>query len=176
MSSGKPRRSRAAREDGFTYLTALFLVAAVGAGLALTGEIWSHARQREKEVELIWIGNQFKQAIGLYYQRSPGAVKRYPEKLEDLLEDRRYLSMQRYLRKIYADPIAGKPGWGLVAAPGGGIMGIYSTAEGKPVRSAPLARDDKSAASAASYRDWRFAYEPPTPAQLPPANPAPVSR
>ena len=168
MSSGK-------RQKGFTYLSALFLVAALGAGLAATGEIWSHARQREKEAELIWIGNQFTQAIGLYYQRSPGAIKRYPEKLEDLLEDKRYLSTQRYLRKIYADPISGKPSWDFVIAPGGGIMGIRSTAEGKPVKSAPLSRDEKAAVTTTSYRDWRFVYEPPTPVQAPSAKPAPRS-
>ncbi len=156
------------RQQGFTYVSALFLVAAFGAGLALTGEIWSHARQREKEAELIWIGNQFRQAIGVYYHRSPGAVKRYPEKLDDLLEDKRYASKQRYLRRIYADPIAGKPEWGLVAAPGGGIMGIHSIATAKPLRSAPLSREDNSAVTAASYRDWRFAYEPPTPIVLTP--------
>jgi hypothetical protein len=153
MNSGK--------QQGFTYLIALFLVAAVGAGLALTGEIWSHARQREKEAELIWIGNQFKQAIGLYYQRSPGAVKRYPEKLEDLLEDRRYLSVQRHLRRIYADPITSKTEWGLVPAPDGGIMGIYSKADAKPIRTVMLTRDDNVSASAATYRDWQFTYLPP---------------
>lgn len=149
-------------ERGFTYLTALFLVAALGAGLAVTGEIWSQARQREKEAELIWIGNQFKQAIGLYYQRSPGAVKRYPEKLEDLLEDKRYLTTQRYLRRIYSDPITGRPLWGLVAAPGGGIVGIYSLSEAKPIRSGAVA-------GAASYREWRFEYAPPSTAQSRPA-------
>jgi type II secretory pathway pseudopilin PulG len=177
MNNGKNRyRTCAVRQEGFTYLTALFLVAVVGLGLALTGEFWSHSRQREKEAELIWIGNQFTQAIGLYYQRSPGAVKRYPEKLEDLLEDKRYLSMQRYLRKIYADPISGKPAWGLVAAPGGGIMGVHSTAEGKPVRTAPLVRDEKSTAGANSYRDWRFVYEPATAAQAPTTKPATANR
>jgi type II secretory pathway pseudopilin PulG len=154
MSSGKQQR-------GFTYLAALFLVGLAGIGLAATAELWSHSRQREKEAELIWIGEQFRQAIGLYYQRSPGAVKRYPEKLEDLLEDRRYLSLQRYLRRIYADPMSGKTEWGLVPAPGGGIMGIHSITNAKPIRSAPLRRDDKTIASAASYRDWRFIYVPP---------------
>src|SRR5260221_247456 len=116
MSSGR-------RQGGFTYLAALLLIAVVGAGIAATAELWSHARQREKEAELLWIGNQFKQAIGLYYQRSPGAIKRYPEKLEDLLEDRRFVNVQRYLRKIYPDPMTGKPNWSPIPAPGGGIMG-----------------------------------------------------
>lgn len=153
MNSGK--------QQGFTYLAALLLVGLVGIGLAATAELWSHARQREKEAELIWIGEQFRQAIGLYYHRSPGAVKRYPEKLEDLLEDRRYLSVQRYLRKIYADPMTMKSEWGVVAAPEGGIKGVYSTATGKPIRTAPLTRDDQTFASAGSYRDWRFVYEAP---------------
>lgn len=128
MSSGS-------RQAGFTYLTALLLVAALGAGLAAIGELWSQARQREKEAELIWVGNQFKQAIGLYYQRSPGAVKRYPEKLEDLLEDKRHLTVQRYLRRIYADPMTGKPEWKLVTASSGGIMGVQSSWTGAFIRS-----------------------------------------
>jgi hypothetical protein len=144
MSSGR-------HQSGFSYLTALFVVAALGAGLAATGEIWFHARQREKEAELMWIGNQFKHAIGLYYQRSPGTLKRYPERLEDLLEDRRYLSVQRYLRKIYSDPLTGRPDWGLIAAPGGGIMGIRSLSEIEPI-GRPLRQ---------------FVYEPPLPGSKP---------
>lgn len=137
MSSGKRRR-----EAGFTYLFALLLVAAMGASAAAIAETWSHARQREKDAELTWVGNQIKNAIGLYYQRSPGTVKRYPEKLEDLLDDRRFLSTQRYLRKLYPDPLTGKPDWTIIAAPGGGIMGVASTS--------------------ARGADRRFLYEPPT--------------
>src|SRR5207249_4031136 len=109
------------RQQGFTYLAVLFFIAVSGAMLAATGIIWSHERQRQKEEELLWIGNQFRQAIGLYYYRTPGTVKRYPEKLEDLLEDKRYLTTQRYLRQIYRDPMTGESRWGLVSAPAGGI-------------------------------------------------------
>jgi len=144
MSNGK--------QQGFTYLAVLFFVGLAGLGLAATAEIWSHSRQREKEAELVWIGEQFRQAIGLYYQRSPGAVKRYPQKLEDLLEDRRYATMQRYLRRIYADPFSGKPEWGLVAAPGGAIMGIRSLSEQKAIR---------SIGAASRHAEWLFVYQPP---------------
>lgn len=144
MSSGN-------RQKGFTYLVALTLVAALGTGLAAVGELWSHARQREKEQELVWIGNQFKQAIGLYYQRTPGGAKQFPEKLEDLLEDRRFPKPQRYLRKIHADPVTGKPQWGLVTV-GGRIQGVHSNASGKPIL---------EHASAASYAEWQFVYVPP---------------
>lgn len=153
MSSGK-------KQHGYTLLSALFMVAAIGAMLAAAAPLWSHERQRERERELAWIGAQFVQAIGLYYHRTPGSVKRYPEKLEDLLEDRRFVSLQRYLRKVYADPFTGKPDWALVPAPGGGIMGVRSVSEGKPIR---------AVANVTTYADWSFVYEPPTP---PPTSPA----
>jgi type II secretory pathway pseudopilin PulG len=146
MSSGK--RTQA----GFTYLTALLLVAAMGALLAAAAENWSHARQREKEKELLRIGNEFRRAIGLYYHRTPGGIKRYPEKLEDLLEDPRYPNPQRYLRRVYADPITGKPQWDLIPAPEGGIMGVRSVSTGRPLR---------TIAGAETYGSWQFVYDPP---------------
>lgn len=152
MSSG-----RQGKQSGFTYVFALLLVALTGAGAAAIAETWSHARQREKEAELVWIGNQFRQAIGLYYQRSPGTVKRYPEKLDDLLDDRRFLSMQRYLRRLYPDPMTGKGDWQIVPAPGGGIMGIHSRSPRRPARGA----------EANTYAEWKFVYAPPPPASAP---------
>lgn len=146
--------------SGFTYLTVLFAVAAIGVGLAGFGEIWSRARQREKEQELLWVGNQFREAIGLYYQRTPGAAKRYPEKLDDLLLDRRYLNVQRHLRRMYADPMTGDRAWGLVTAPGGGIMGVYSLSPGNPVKAAGFRTADPGFAKGTKYSDWRFIYEP----------------
>jgi type II secretory pathway pseudopilin PulG len=139
-------------QTGFTYLGALFATAALGVGLVSIAELWSHARQREKEAELVWVGEQFRQAIALYYQRSPGSVKRYPNKLEDLLEDPRHLTTARYLRRLYADPMTGKAEWGIVAAPGGGIMGVHSLSTGGAIRQRDLGR---------RYLDWRFIYTPP---------------
>ena len=145
MTSGK-------NQHGFTYLTALLLVAVMTTAVAAAVEAWSHARQREKEAELIWIGNQFKQAIGQYYQRSPGTIKRYPQKLNDLIEDRRFVVVQRYLRRVYVDPMTGKTDWQLIRAPMGGIMGVHSASPGSAMR----LRD-----SSLRYVDWKFLYEPP---------------
>jgi len=144
MSSGRT-------QSGFTYLCALLLVATTGAALGAAAEAWSHARQREKEAELIWVGNQFRQAIGLYYQRSPGTIKRYPATLEELLEDHRFVTTQRYLRRVYADPMTGKMEWGLVSAPTGGIMGVYSLSKQASLR------------LGTTYDEWRFMYEPVAP-------------
>jgi len=156
MKSGNPPR----RERGVTYLLVLFFVAASSAMLAATAVIWSHERQRQKEEELIWIGNQFREAIGLYYQRTPGAVKRYPEKLEDLLEDRRYLTVARHLRQIYRDPTTGKSQWGLIPAPGGGFMGIRSLSELRPIKTAAAA---KPPSGDPQFGEWTFTYVPPMP-------------
>lgn len=139
------------RQTGFTYLTALCLVAGVGATLGAIGELWSQARQREKEAELIWIGNQFKQAIGSYYEGSPGAVKRYPEKVEDLLEDRRFLTVRRHLRRLYPDPTTGKADWTVIASPTGGLMGVASTSALQPLR---------GIRGPSGNSEWRFVYEP----------------
>ena len=139
----------------------MFAVAIAGLLLAVTSEVWSHSRQREKEKELLHVGGQFREAIALYYQRTPGAVKRYPEKLEDLLEDKRYLSMQRYLRKIHADPMTGKSQWGTIAGPGGGVMGVYSLSDQRPIKSANFDTRDQSFTGGQRYSDWKFLYEPP---------------
>ena len=48
---------------GFTYLTALFIVAMMGGGLALVGEVWHTSAMREREAELLHIGNEYRKAI-----------------------------------------------------------------------------------------------------------------
>lgn len=160
MTNGKHLSPRA-RVQGLAYVFALILVAIVG--LALTGyaQATSHAQQREREAQLLWVGEQFRHAIGLYYQRTPGASKSYPKRLEDLLRDSRFVSVQRYLRELYRDPITERAKWGMVPAPGGGIMGVYSLAPGTPIKTGGFPLREKSFAGARQYSDWVFSYEPP---------------
>lgn len=148
---------------GFTYLSLLFFVAVLSVGLAATAVSWQTARQREKERELLHIGGEFRDAIGLYYHRSPGAVKAYPRDLNELLKDPRYPTTQRYLRRIYRDPITGGADWGIIAAPGGGIMGIYCLSTEVPLKKSGFSEKEKAFESAGSYAEWKFAYEPPQP-------------
>jgi type II secretory pathway pseudopilin PulG len=148
------------RQKGFTLAGALILIAVLGAGMAAYGEIASHAAQREKEQQLLFVGNQFRQAIGAYYERTPGAVKRFPQTLEELLQDKRHAMPQRHLRRMYADPMTGTPQWGLIDAPGGGVMGVYSLSEAQPIKSGGFAARDGAFEDAARYSDWRFSYSP----------------
>jgi len=48
----------ARRQRGFTYLTVLFIVAILLGGLAMVGEVWETSAKRDKEAELLFVGNQ----------------------------------------------------------------------------------------------------------------------
>lgn len=148
------------KQSGFTYLTILFAIAIAGMILANTSINWSQERQREKERELIFIGNQFRQAIALYYERTPGALKRYPAKLDELLSDDRYNPQQHYLRRLYRDPVTNSQQWGFVTAPDGGIMGVHSLSNAEPLKSANFDYLDRGFSGARKYSDWVFAYVP----------------
>jgi type II secretory pathway pseudopilin PulG len=155
------------RQQGFTYLSLLFFVAVLGSGLAATAVSWRHAQQREKERELLFVGEEFREAIALYYHRSPGVIKEFPRDLNDLVRDPRYPNTQRYLRRIYRDPMRNEPSWGTVLSPGGGIMGVYSLSQDEPLKKQGFKEIQSGLDKAGSYSDWRFVYTPfmsPTPA------------
>lgn len=150
---------------GFTYLGMLFVLAITGISLAMTGTLWSFTQTREKEVQLLFVGNQFRQAIGNYYERSPGVVKRYPHSLEELLKDNRYVTIQRHLRRIYIDPITMQADWGLVSAPDGGVMGVYSKSDLMTIKRSNFQLKDLLLEGRQKYSDWKFIYEPRSQAQ-----------
>lgn len=148
------------KQLGFTYLAALFLIAAMGTIWAAAGQIWSTASQREKERELLLIGAQFRDAIGMYYEKSPGAAKKYPGTLEDLLKDERQPGTQRYLRKIFVDPMTRSNKWGLVMSPMGGVMGVRSLSDVRPIKSANFGDADADLVGKTKYSEWLFVYRP----------------
>lgn len=150
------------RQNGFTYLAALLAVALMGIGLAAIGVVWHTAQQREKERELLFVGHQFRKAIGAYYQKTPGVGKRYPRTMEALLQDDRALVPLRHLRQVYADPLTGKMDWGVVPAPDGGIMGVYSLSEEAPVKTGNFHDANKDFEGKHKYADWKFIYMPPS--------------
>lgn len=145
-------------QKGFTYLALLFAVAMASILLAAVGEVWSTQQQREREKELLFVGNEFRLAIRNYYEHSPGAVKYYPRSLNDLLLDNRFLGVQRHLRQIYVDPITGQKEWGLVAAPEGGFMGVFSLSNERVIKIAGFAERDADFEGKKKYSEWRFVY------------------
>jgi type II secretory pathway pseudopilin PulG len=160
MATGEFNFTPREKQSGFTYLAILFAIAIAGVVLAATGINWSQIGQREREQELLFVGSQFRQAIALYYEKSPGTVKRYPRTLSDLLKDERQLGIQRYLRKIYTDPMTRKADWGIEVAPDGGVMGVHSLSDAAPIKSANFDYANRSFEGTAKYTDWVFDYSP----------------
>lgn len=154
---------------GFTYLAVLFIVAILGAGLALTGEVWHTSAMRDREAELLHAGNQYRAAIQRYYLAGP--QRQYPRALEDLIKDPRMPGTVRYLRRLQPDPITGKD-WVLVKAPDGGILGVHSASEAAPFKVAGFKARDRAFEGAQKYSDWKFVHATTKPA---PPNPPPVS-
>lgn len=144
------------RQHGYTYLTLIFAVAFMGAGLAAASSLWHTAQMREKERELLYVGDQYRKAIQLYYAQG----NQYPKELVQLLRDQRVQGVRRYLRKLYRDPITGKGEWGFVKAPDGGIVGVYSLSEEMPFKQADFPKDYAEFTGKTKYSDWKFAYMP----------------
>lgn len=155
MPTGKavtPPRHRAA---GYTYLMLLFAVAAMGLVAAGAAETWGTLAQRERERELLFVGNQFREALRRYAEATPDAAPRQPARLEDLLQDARFPGVRRYLRRLYADPLTGQADWVLLRQ-GERIVGLHSRAEGRPLKQDGFDKRDEDFVGAASYADWKF--------------------
>ena len=159
-------------QRGFTYLTVLFMVAMMAGGLALAGEVWNTSTMREKEAELLQVGNEYRKAIERYYLSGP--QRQYPKNMEDLLKDPRQPGTVRHLRRLYPDPITGKDEWGLVKSADGGFAGVYSLSESAPLKTAGFAVRDASFEGKTKYAEWQFVFAPiaTSPGAKPAANPA----
>jgi type II secretory pathway pseudopilin PulG len=168
---GKKGRALVRNNAGFAYMALLCVMAVLALMLGVAAEQIDHAAQRDREEQLLFVGSQFRQAIASYYEKSPGA-KQYPLKLEELLQDNRFLKPIRHLRRIYADPMrTGAAGmdardnredWQLVRNPQGSIIGIYSRSDLTPIRT-NLDEDLMKAIGdrpVLHYSDWKFIYQP----------------
>lgn len=150
MRTGRKTRSA----QGSAYVLLLLLLATL-ATVASHGVRLGQAFQRqEAEQALLQIGLSYRQALGSYVQAGAEA----PATLEDLLRDRRMPGVVRHLRRLYPDPLCGCP-WGLVRDARGGIVGIYSRAEGRPVRQSGWPPDLTHFEHARRYADWVFGIQ-----------------
>lgn len=164
------RVGNAHHQRGFTM--AAVLAAMLILALA-TQSVMTYVSQqdlREREADLLRIGQTYAQAIGAYYESSPGNLKRWPRTLEDLTEDKRFVGTRRHLREIYPDPMTRSANWGIVMSEDGGIAGIHSLSAAQSIRSAALELNTLSLPAASRYADWEFVYHPPL-AQTAPATP-----
>lgn len=104
----------------------LLAVAVIGIGLTVASEVWTTVARRHRLEQLEFVGQQFTQAIGSYYESTPGPIKKYPNSLQDLLEDRRNAFVRRHLRQVYVNPFSGVADWEPISASSGGLVGVRS--------------------------------------------------
>jgi len=151
-------RAAACAQAGFTYIGLLIAIVIIGAALAMAGAVWSTQAQRERETELLWRGDAIRAAIGAYVLAAPAGAWAYPHDLKDLLQDPRAPQVKRYLRRIYTDPMTGAADWKLIRAADGGIMGVASVSQGKPIKRKEFRPVDYTFEDAKCYCDWQFVF------------------
>jgi type II secretory pathway pseudopilin PulG len=146
---------------GFVLIGMFMLVMLSGLVMAQAAMRWQTQVLREREQELIRVGLAYRDAIGRYYNQTPAVVKVFPQTLELLLDDTRFPNPRRHLRRLYQDPITQREGWGIVEAPSGGIMGIYSLSDKPPFKSKGYRGELQHLNNKRYYGEWYFVYVPP---------------
>jgi type II secretory pathway pseudopilin PulG len=175
---GQRRMTIRPPQRGFMLIGMLIVLSLAALAAVQGGQHLSDKRQRDSEEDLLYVGEQYRQAIESYWRQSPNGVRSLPARLDDLVLDPRFPQPRRHLRKLYADPIAPEVAWGVIKL-GNAVVGVYSQAEGVPFRQAGFSAVQAGFDNAQHYADWRFVFTvpanapTPTPGQLPGAKPAP---
>jgi len=149
------RNGRSAR--GFGYVGLLIVVALTAAGTAAVLGAGVQQQRRDGEATLLAIGAEFRRALVSYAAATPLGQPDAPRELAELLRDPRYPGVRRHLRRIYVDPLTGRPEWGLLRTPAGRIAGIHSLSRAAPLRQQGFPVGMEAFAAASRYDEWVFA-------------------
>ena len=156
MPRGSGRCGAAGNQRGFTYIGLLATIVLIGYFLAVAGQVVATSAQRERETELLFIGHEYRNAIGRYFRQN----HRYPQTLEELVKaDDNGPLPAHFLRRLYRDPMTRDTDWVLIPAPGGGFMGVNSASTKQPLKQAGFDDEDFGFDGADSYTKWTFIYD-----------------
>lgn len=169
MRSGR----RAVRSQrGFAYVLLLVSIGVIGVAAAGAVSLGSTMARRDAEEQLLAIGAEFERALYSYAGVPQGLPAgpvppnvHGPRELEELLKDPRVPGVRRHLRQVYEDPLTGKAEWGLVRDSQGFITGIYSLAEGQPIKRSGWPQRWTTFEGQEAYAGWVFGFPgvPPKP-------------
>ncbi|MGH7738709.1 MAG: type II secretion system protein [bacterium] len=151
---------RISNQRGYAFVMVIAAAAILAILVGVTSVLTSYEVRHDKEMELLFRGLAYERAIQAYYLASPpGQTHTYPRQLADLLSDPRFIH-QRYMRMLYPDPFG--TDWSLVRSSDGGIAGVASQCQEKPIKQDNFPPAFQSFAGAAHYSDWIFMYQPGT--------------
>ena len=158
ISTGKYEKG-----EGFAYIALLAVLAILVLAVTLASESIYLNAKREREQQLFFVGEQFRNAIASYNSKSfEGKAAQFPKSLDDLLKDKRFIKPIYHLRRIYRDPMTRDLQWGLVKNGQQQIVGVYSLST-EPVLitnfDANLVKVDVNQ-NALIYSDLKFIYTP----------------
>ena len=158
-------------QTGFTYVMILVAVVIMGIFAQVSTFYSSRSRLMDREAELLFRGNAYRNAIKSYYE-SGKPIKSYPKSLSDLVKDPR-VAHKSHLRTLYPDPFGkDKADWKLLRAFDGGISGVASKSMETPLKTGNFRQGNEKFEGATTYAGWVFEYLPvaasgvPTPLML----------
>lgn len=159
MQRYSPPRSirRRIANSGGAYMLVLIALAVVGVAASASLNQGTAMTRRDTEAQLLSIGTEFERALESYAAASPPGGLRGPMALEELLRDPRMPGLHRHLRALRPDPLSGKSDWGLRRGFAGEIIGVYSLADGQPIRRQGFGTGRAHFDDAQRYSDWVFA-------------------
>jgi len=143
-------------ERGVVLLTVLvFILVSTLAASAMVVR-YDTERRRDKELELLFVGSQYRKAIASYYNTIPPRGGRsLPPSLDALLSDQRFPTPVHHLRRLYKDPMTGQQDWETVSV-SGGIVGVRSRSEQTPLKQSGFHKPFESFEGKDRYADWLF--------------------
>ena len=143
-TSGRPSAGGPA-DGGYALAALLTSLAVMGILMSVALPVWSQAARRERELELIFRGEQYARAVELYQRVFAGA---YPPDIDTLIE-------QRFLRRRYRDPMVADGEFRIVyQAEVSGLLGDpAATTEGG---ASEAGREDRAAGRGATRRTAGF--------------------
>jgi type II secretory pathway pseudopilin PulG len=146
------------RSSGLVLLALLIMLILVAVGALAAAEVWSTTLKREREVELLFIGNQYHRAIENCWKMSPGR-RAYPPSIDVLLTDNRFPNPVHHLRRVYRDPMT-ESGEFAPVMQANALIGVHSTSTDVPIKKAGFAPIYAQFESAESYDQWQFVFLP----------------
>ncbi|OON41337.1 hypothetical protein BTJ39_05075 [Izhakiella australiensis] len=158
----------AAGQDGFTSLLLLLALTVLALSMLKSQDIIQLRHRQQQESELLFRGEQIRQAIKQYRSASY-ANGCYPTGFNDLLKDNRGGKVHYHLRQWFSDPLTGERQWGMAYDDKGRWIGVYSKGQGRPLRKEGFIQDGDKFRQAKHYEEWIFVVEKDPAAPLPSA-------
>jgi len=149
---------RQGRQSGLILLALLIMLVLVGIGTLGAAEVWSVTLKREREAELLFVGDQYRRAIASYWKVSPGR-RAYPPSIDVLLTDDRFPTPVHHLRRRYRDPMT-ESGEFEPIMQANAVVGIHTTSEDVPIKLAGFPQPYKLFEQAENYSQWQFVFVP----------------